>query len=199
MVEILTVCTGNICRSPLAEVLLRARLADLAPQVHSAGTYGLDAEPMTPEAHRLAVELGGDVDTAAAHRSRRLLEGSLGTPHLILGMSREHRQRVIELAPARLRSTFTLREFARLAASASTAEIARAVAGAPQDISARIRSAIAVVADRRAEVAPPSAPEDDDIIDPYGRSWQTYQLSASQLAPALDQVERILRLAITPG
>src|SRR5690606_17245040 len=35
---ILTVCTGNICRSPLAETVLATRLADLDVRVHSAGT-----------------------------------------------------------------------------------------------------------------------------------------------------------------
>jgi protein-tyrosine phosphatase len=41
-----------------------------------------------------------------------------------------------------------------------------------------------------------STPEDDDVIDPYRRSRETYALSASQLTPALAEVERIVRDAI---
>ena len=43
---------------------------------------------------------------------------------------------------------------------------------------------------------PPADPADDDVIDPYRRSWKTYELSGSQLAPAIDQVVRVIRLAV---
>lgn len=194
--EILTVCTGNICRSPLAEVLLQTRLGALGAEVHSAGTQGLDRSPMTPEAQRLAAELGGDAALAAAHRSSYLTESDLQTPDLILAMSREHRRRVVEYAPARLRSTFTVREFERLAADADDAEIISAADAAGEDASLRVRAAVAAVAAMRGRSAPPASPEDDDVIDPYRRSWETYQLSASQLAPGIDAVERVLTLAL---
>src|SRR5690606_12746543 len=48
--NILTVCTGNICRSPLAEAVLASRLADLDLRVHSAGTQALVGHGMPPEA-----------------------------------------------------------------------------------------------------------------------------------------------------
>jgi protein-tyrosine phosphatase len=197
MFEILTVCTGNICRSPLAEVLLRTRLASYQPQVHSAGTMGLDSSPMTPEAVRLAVGLGIAQDLADSHRSRYLTEAELRSPDLILAMSREHRRRIVELAPGRLRSAFTLREFARLAADASDAEIAEAASSAGSDASARTRAAVAAVAALRGMGVPPADPAEDDVIDPYRRSWETYQLSASQLVPAVDQVVRVMNIAMT--
>jgi protein-tyrosine phosphatase len=196
MFEILTVCTGNICRSPLAQVLLQSRLSDLGGTVVSAGTSGLDSAPMTTEARRLAADLGATGTFAADHRSRYLTEAYLSSPDLILAMSREHRRRVVEYAPARLRSTFTLREFARLAADTSDADILAAVEGAGDSGSRRVRAAVAAVASMRGMSAPPADPADDDIIDPYRRSWETYQLSGSQLAPALDQVERVIRVAV---
>lgn len=195
MFEILTVCTGNICRSPLAEVLLRERLRDLDPIVSSAGTQGLDSAPMTAEAQRLAAELGASTADADAHRSRYLTELDLASPDLILAMSREHRRRVVELAPARLRSAFTVREFARLAADTTDDEI-RAAAAAGTDAPTRLRSALAAVGGMRGMSAPPVDPAEDDVIDPYRRSWETYQLSASQLTPAIDQVVRVVRLAV---
>lgn len=196
MFEILTVCTGNICRSPLAEVLLRTRLEPLGATVHSAGTQGLDNAPMTPEALRLAVELGADETFARAHRSRYMTEQYLRSPDLILAMSREHRRRIVEFAPSRLRSTFTLREFARLAADTPDDTIMTAADAAGDDASPRVRAAVAAVAGMRGMGVPPADPADDDVIDPYRRSWNTYQLSASQLAPAIDQVVRVATLAV---
>lgn len=199
--EILTVCTGNICRSPLAQLLLATRLADLEASVSSAGVRGLSAAVMTPEAIDLAIEYGvTDVD-ADAHRSRYLTEQMLASPDLILAMTRDHRRALAELAPARLRSTFTVREFARLAASLSDEELTDAAAsvGPDADTGARLRAAAMAVAGRRGLVPPPADPADDDVIDPYRRDWDVYRLSADQLVPALGQVERVVRLAAAPS
>lgn len=195
MFEILTVCTGNICRSPLAELLLRTRLADLDAQVHSAGTRGLASAPMTEEAVRLATIRGVADDDARAHRSRFLTERHLDSPDLILTMTRDHRRAVAELAPARLRSTFTFREFARLAATLTDEAIADAAAGAGADASARVRAAGAAVAGQRGLTLGPAEAEDDDVIDPFRRSWATYELSGAQIDPAIEQVVRVIRLS----
>lgn len=195
MFEILVVCTGNICRSPLAEVVLRGTLEQLGGRVHSAGTQGLDAAPMTPEAQRLVVAMGADAGAASAHRSRYLTAAHLDSPDLILAMSREHRGRVAQLAPARLRSSFTVREFARLATGIPDADTVSAVASAGPDAAARVRAAVAIVAARRGLSAPPDDPADDDVVDPYRRPWATYQLSAAQMSPGLDQVARVVSLA----
>ena len=193
MIEVLTVCTGNVCRSPLAEALLRERLAPLDIRVRSAGTRALIGSAMTPEALRLAAD-NGALD-AEAHRAGLLTEGLLESPDLIFAMSREHRRHIVELAPRRLRATFTLREFARLAAYASDASIADAVAGA-SDAHEAVRLTLGHVAAMRGEAEPPTDASDDDIVDPYRRSWQTYELSAAQLVPAVDEVVRVLRVAL---
>lgn len=195
MFEILTVCTGNICRSPLAAQLLSTRLRPFDVLAASAGTRGLQAAPMTAEAQRLAVALGIDEQDAAAHRSRYLTEAMLQSPDLILAMTREHRHRVAELAPAGLRRTFTVRELARLLENVPDDDLRRAADEAGPDAGARVRSVATVAAAQRGIVAPPD-PADDDVIDPYGRSWETYQLSASQLVPAVDVVARALRVAL---
>ena len=196
MFEVLTVCTGNICRSPLAEQLLRLHLAPLDATVTSAGTRGLRSAPMTPEALALADQLGVPTTDSTAHRSRFLTEQHLLSPDLIVTMTRDHRRMVAELAPSRMRSTFTAREFARLAADVTDDEIRDAAAKAPtQTPGARVRAAAALIASRRGMVLPSEKPEDDDVIDPYGRSWQTYELSATQMTPALNEVVRVLTAA----
>jgi len=197
--EVLTVCTGNICRSPLAEQLLRLHLTPEKATVTSAGTRGLNSAPMTPEALALADQLGVPASDSTAHRSRFLTEQHLTTPDLIVTMTREHRRMVAELAPSRMRSTFTAREFARLAADVTDDQIRDAAAKAPvQTPGGRVRAAATLIASRRGMVLPPDKPEDEDVIDPFGRSWQTYELSAAQLTPALDEVVRVLTAATLP-
>ena len=71
MSEILVVCTGNICRSPMAEGFLRAalveRLGEAAPVVSSAGTAGWDGSGAMDESIRVAQERGVDI---RAHLAR---------------------------------------------------------------------------------------------------------------------------------
>jgi protein-tyrosine phosphatase len=193
--EIFTVCTGNICRSPLAEQLLRVRLADLAPHVASAGTRGLPAAPMTREAAHIAQALGVPADETSEHRSRFLTEQHLLKPDLILAMTRTHRRAIAELAPSRLRSTFTIREFARLATAVPADEL-RAATDAATSASEKVRAAASVVASYRGLVPPPDDPADDDVIDPYRQPWETYLQSAQQLEPAVTVVAHTMRAAL---
>ncbi|MFT3798202.1 low molecular weight phosphatase family protein [Microbacterium sp.] len=190
--EILTVCTGNICRSPLAAVVLQARLADLDVTVRSAGTRGSSGAPMTQEAIGLALRYGAALSAAQAHRSSPLTDHLLTSSDLILTMTRDHRRDVTSLAPTRLRATFTLREFARLAEAADDASlVAVAHTVAPRS---RLHAVAAYLASLRGAVAAPADARADDVIDPYRQSSETYARSAQQLIPALGQVERIVRL-----
>jgi len=133
-------------------------------------------------------------EDSAAHRSRYLTERELVAPDLILAMTRDHRRAVAELAPSRLRSTFTIREFVRLVAALPNDEVRAAADSAGTDAGARVRAVAVAVASRRGLVPPPLDPADDDVIDPYRRSWATYERSAAQLVPAVHEVVRVLRL-----
>lgn len=195
MIEIFAVCTGNICRSPLAEQLLRARLADYPVVVESAGTRGRPAA-MTPDAQRLAEMYGALPGDADEHRARYLTEQLLKTPDLILAMGRDHRRAIVELVPAKVQVTFTIRELARLVQFASHEDLVAAAVG--PDANARLRGILRHLSSLRGRVPPPVDVLDDDVVDPFGRSWATYQLSATQLVPAVDEVVRIIEIA-RPG
>ena len=68
MTRVLFVCTGNTCRSALAEGLARARLGPEAGVIfESAGLYALDGAPATPHSLVVAAEEGVDL---VAHRAR---------------------------------------------------------------------------------------------------------------------------------
>lgn len=194
VIRILTVCTGNICRSPLAALLLAHRMADIGVEATSAGVRARGGDRMPVEAVELALAEGVPTDLPNAHAARYLTEALLQDPDLVLAMDRDHRRAIVELAPGKLRATFTIREFERLAAATSDDAIR---AGATGDSPAeRLRGALAVLAGQRGLVLPPADPADDDVVDPYGRSRETYARSGAQLTPGVAAVERVVRLAV---
>ena len=91
------VCTGNTCRSPLAEVLLRQALAArgiAGIEVSSAGTGAWEGAPASEGAYLVALEHGLDL---SGHRARLLTAEVIAASDLILTMARHHRARVLEL------------------------------------------------------------------------------------------------------
>ncbi|WP_194420366.1 low molecular weight phosphatase family protein [Microbacterium abyssi] len=194
-IRILMVCTGNVCRSPLAEVLLRSRVTGAPIRVHSAGTRALIDKPMTPDAQELAIAHGADTQEAGAHHARWLREPIAEDADLILAMSREHRSAAVELVPRMLRQTLTIREFARLSGALTDDDLRSTADAAGSSPRARLAAVTALISRQRGATAP-AAPEDDDVIDPYRRSRETYETSAAQLVPAVDEVARVLHAAL---
>jgi len=195
--RILTVCTGNICRSPMAEHYLRAGLteAGLADVVvESAGTMAHDGQRMPAQAERLAVQYGADPSN---HVARYLFEGHVAGADLVFGMAREHRRAVVSMFPRASRYAFTLREFARLASGMTSRDLAKAAALPLDDTVARLRAAVTAVAARRGAVDAPSEPGGDDVVDPYQLDDSVFQRSGRELVPAADVVVDLLRAAAT--
>jgi protein-tyrosine-phosphatase len=88
--KILVVCTGNTCRSPLAEVTLRRAVSDVGlegVEVASAGTGAFGGEPVSEGSYLVALEQGLDL---AAHRARVVTRELVAESDLILVMSRGH-------------------------------------------------------------------------------------------------------------
>lgn len=84
----LVVCTGNICRSPMGEYLLRERLADRPTvEVASAGIGALVGHPADPTAVEIMAENGID---ATAHRARQITAQMLADTDLVLAMDNSH-------------------------------------------------------------------------------------------------------------
>lgn len=175
---VLAVCTGNICRSPLAEHLLRAGLAARGIEdvdVSSAGTHGLVGEPVQEHAAAALRMRGLD---PSAFFARRLDEGLVSAADVVVAMSREHRAAAVTLVPRAAPRVFTLRELDRLLTTADRA-------GLP-DIPAERARALVVAAARRRGLVRPERPEDDDIADPYGGPAAAY-------APCADLIESSLQ------
>lgn len=89
MKTILFVCTGNICRSPMAMGLLREKLhkegLEGEYRVHSAGVWGLESQPPSPYALQMMAQRGIDISD---HRSHDLTPEDMEEADLILTMER---------------------------------------------------------------------------------------------------------------
>ena len=97
MKRILLVCTGNICRSPLAAALMQRAVTERGAEgieVSSAGTGAWDGAPASEGAYLVALEQGLDL---SGHRARLLTRDVVEHSDLILTMARHHRARVDEL------------------------------------------------------------------------------------------------------
>ena len=178
MARILTVCTGNICRSPAAELLLARELEGHAV-VSSAGTHAMVDSPIPEE---MLLELRADGIDGAAHRGRLLTEQVMKEADLIVTMTREHRQRAVQIAPSALKRTFTLAE---LAASAGTGAVLESAT-----VAERIRELPSAIAAHRYTLA---GFDLDDVPDPYRRSQRAYHDSYALIRGAVRDVSLWLR------
>ena len=110
--HVLLVCSGNTCRTAMAEGTLRKMLRDHAQpdvEVSSAGTLGFEGAPATPEAVTVAAEAGVDI---SGHRSSALTPERIDEADLILGMAEHHVDEVTDLVPGADDKTFLLSAYA---------------------------------------------------------------------------------------
>jgi protein-tyrosine-phosphatase len=114
---VLFVCTGNLCRSAMAERLGRAYLDDALGddasniRLVSAGTQAVVGSGMHPDSALVLTGFGGDPDGFVA---QQLQDTLVMEADLVLAMTRGHRGDVLVQAPRALARTFTLREAADL-------------------------------------------------------------------------------------
>jgi RpiB/LacA/LacB family sugar-phosphate isomerase len=109
MKTILFVCTGNTCRSPMAEGLFRHAVKDRGDyRVVSAGVGAIDGQALSANAVRAMRELGIDI---SKQRSRMLTAKLVEEADLILGMTHHHIESISLLYPQAAEKAFLLREF----------------------------------------------------------------------------------------
>jgi len=175
--RVLHVCTGNICRSPMAEHLMRSGLAERGLEgfeVSSAGTHGLVGEPMFQHAGAVLTKRGIAHD---AFQARRLVADLVAEADLVLTSTRDHRAAAVTLVPRAASKTFTLREFDRLLSVVDPTDL-------PADPVERARALVPAAARQRGLVRP-DKPTDDDVTDPYGGPAEGYPPTARLIEATL--------------
>lgn len=174
--SILTVCLGNICRSPLAEQLLRARFTEAGVrgiEVASAGLGAVVGAPMEPIPAELSRHYGADPAHAVG---RQLGDREIDAADLVLTMTVGQRNELVSRFPRAAQRTFTIIEFARLLATMPDEHPVEADDAAAVARHLRI---VAAASRRRSMVR---LTPDDDVIDPMGRSRAVHESVAEQLS-----------------
>lgn len=107
MARVLFVCTGNTCRSPMAEAILRDK-GLVGVEVRSAGVYAVDGQAASVHAQSVLAEN----DIAHEHRSLMLTLAQIDWATSILTMTESHKMAIVRQFPEAVGKTFTLKEFA---------------------------------------------------------------------------------------
>lgn len=108
MKHILTLCVGNICRSPIAEALLAREFPDKT--IWSAGLAALVGDPADPLSIEVAAAHGVDL---SAHRAQQLVGWMCQTAELILVMEQGHKSEVEQQYPLVRGKVFRLGEIGK--------------------------------------------------------------------------------------
>ena len=179
MIDILLLCTGNICRSPMAEGILRHRLEELGVDatVHSAGLLDLGREASGP-----AVEVMGErgVDLSS-HRSRQMARELIIDADLVICMERVHVREAVLLDPPSFPKIFTLKELVR-----------RGAMTGPRGPEESLAAWLARAHHGRRAADHLGSSNDDDVEDPIGRSRDFYVRTANELEDLLDRLVGLL-------
>lgn len=161
--RLLYVCTGNICRSPFAEMLTRHLLvgrlggrAAAAFDVSSAGVQALVGARVHPDMLDQLNPWGLDRIATGRFVAQQLRSTMIGQADLVLGMNPRHRSAIVELVPTAVATAFSLREFARLAAAVDQEAL-------PADPVPRAHALVAQAHRHRGMVA--ASPDEDQLPD----------------------------------
>ena len=176
--DVLILCTGNICRSPMAEALLRERLRSrgIDATVSSAGIT-FDGREATDDAVRAASKYGLDI---TEHRSRLMNAEMVHRANLVIGMERLHAREAVVLGDSLLSRCFTLKELVRRG---------EAVGARRRDEAIERWLERASAGRRPMELLGES--DEDDVADPYLGSPKIY---AGCIAELDDLIERLVDL-----
>lgn len=173
--SILAVCTANICRSPMIELLLRKQLDPEKFSVGSAGVHGWNRAPVDS---MVTLELARFGVRAAGFQSRALNDQLINEADLILAATRDHRAHILGRSPDALRKTFTLLEFAALMDG---------VTSEPTTIVASPTTLVEESFKRRSQ-----ARKDLDLSDPYRQGPDVHRAVAEKVRDAVSAIARQL-------
>lgn len=176
--KVLMVCTGNICRSPMAEVMLRAEVAargcdDI--EVSSAGTWAGFGHPAQPEAREVVRNRGIDLD---GHRSRPVDPQELADADLVVAMTSVHARELRQLSDQVGTKMVLMKEFVEMQVDECPSS----------ELDDRLKT---LLAGKR-----PSSRRALDLDDPMGLPVFAYERAATEIE---EGVRRLADLLCGPG
>lgn len=177
--RVLFVCTGNICRSPMGELMFPLFFRSDAIETDSAGVNGLIGHHIDPSSNKL-MEIDG-ID-ASAFRSKRITPQLALSSDLILCFTDAQRSNIVTLAPRARSRTYTVSDFANLCRYCTENGL---ISG--DTIEDRLDS---VITD--ASMVRPMLPAPQDIKDPYHKEFEMFQNAHDQMGYAFADIARAL-------
>lgn len=178
--HIVTVCTGNVSRSPLAEHLLRAKLATrgiVTPDVTVSSCGCLRLEPRPMDRHMAAALAARGIDPSA-HRSTPMTAAEIRDADVILCFEEQHIDRIAETLPAATRRTFLMEDFANVCrALVERGDCPKPTPEASLDV---------ILED--GPLLRPLLPDADEIADPYHQSDAVYAEVIRRIDDATDAI-----------
>jgi len=183
--NIVFVCTGNICRSPMAEQMLEQQAAKnkLPIKVLSAGVMAMTGDPMTPQSAE-AMTLRGYTPTK--HVSQDLTPKMLEDADLVLTATLDHRSELARMLPKASKYSFTIDEFARLTSFLmADPEFQDEFKKKPKETREQyLKRALHEAVLLRGMV--PTSLDPIDVIDPYMESMKVYNQVAEHIDRRLE-------------
>jgi protein-tyrosine phosphatase len=183
--KVIFVCTGNICRSPMAEQMLiqKAEKNKLPIKVVSAGVMAMTGDPMTPQSADAMTKRGF---TPTKHISQDLTPKLLDEADLILTATLDHRSEIARMLPKASKYSFTIDEFARLTSFLrADPEFQEEFKKKPKETRDQyLKRAMQEAVLLRGMV--PTNLDPKDVVDPYGESIEVYNQVAEHIDVMLE-------------
>ncbi len=168
------VCTGNICRSPMADAMLREEAARRGRddiEVASAGTWAGFGNPAQPEALQVLRERGIDF---AQHRSRPVDPSEVAEADLVVAMTSVHSRELRELAPGVESKMILMKELVEM-------EVAETTSAEPTERLAKLLAGVR-----------PQPRRALDLDDPMGLPVFAYERAAQEIEVGVQRLANLL-------
>lgn len=188
--HILLVCTGNTCRSPMAEAMLRklSQDAGLELEVRSAGVSTMNGLPMSPNSREVLKRK----QLQDVIQSSSITEELVEEADLVLTMTVSHKRMLLQAYPEAVDKTFTLKEY--IADDLSTQKLLDERNALLTDLQMKSVLGEKITDDEKARlIALESQMPSFDIADPFGGSLQEYEECAQEIEAALHRLVYKLR------